>query len=96
MIDALPLIHQLNECQDRRERANWLLTAPPDLLSSCEMTVRRALLSVAFPEGLQYLDIETAAHRRERRPDGRYFQSMQLQAARGVMQRIALGMPPVW
>ncbi|TCR01081.1 hypothetical protein [Neorhizobium sp. JUb45] len=96
MMEALPSIHVLSDCQNERERANWLLTAPPDLLSSCEMTIRRVLKGTAFLDGLSYLDIETAAHRRDRRPDGRYFQSMQLKAARGVMYRIALGLPPVW
>ncbi|MDO5895107.1 hypothetical protein [Agrobacterium sp. Azo12] len=90
----IPHIERLDAAQSREERAAWLLSCPLDTLLSCEMTIRNRLLNARFREGLDYLDAELADLRRERPADGGRFCSMPVGAARGRMERIALGLPP--
>lgn len=93
MIAIIPRIEQLEAAQTREERAAWLLTCPLDIMLSCEMTIRNRLLNARFREGLDYLEIELTDLRRERGADGDKSLRMEVGAARGRMERIALGLP---
>jgi hypothetical protein len=90
----IPHMEKLDAAQSREERAVWLLSCPLDILLSCEMTIRNRLLNARFREGLYYLDAELADLRRERPADGGRYCNMAVGAARGRMERIALGLPP--
>ncbi len=96
MTDVIPLIRQLEDCRTDLERAQWLLTADLEVFVLCELTIRRTLRQAGFLGGVTYLETELAALRRPRRSNGHLFNSMEIGAARGVMYRVALGMPPVW
>ncbi|WP_052675420.1 hypothetical protein [Agrobacterium arsenijevicii] len=96
MIAIIPRIEQLEAARTREERAAWLLSCPLDVLLSCEMTIRNRLLNARFREGLDYLEIELADLRRERGADGDKSMRMEVGAARGRMERIALGLPAAW
>ncbi|NWJ24756.1 hypothetical protein [Rhizobium sp. RM] len=91
----IPRIERLEAARTREERAAWLLTCPLDVLLSCEMTIRNRLLNAHFREGLDYLDIELTDLRRERGADGDKSLRMEVGAARGRLERIALGIPVV-
>ncbi|NTA58088.1 hypothetical protein G6L32_05480 [Agrobacterium tumefaciens] len=93
MIAIIPRIEQLEAAHTREERAAWLLSCPLDVLLSCEMTIRNRLLNARFREGVEYLEIELADLRRERGADGDKSMRMEVGAARGRMERIALGLP---
>ncbi|ANV24788.1 hypothetical protein [Agrobacterium pusense] len=93
MIAIIPRIEQLDAARTHEERAAWLLTCPLDVLLSCEMTIRNRLLNARFREGLEYLEIELTDLRRERGADGDKSLRMEVGAARGRMERIALGLP---
>lgn len=93
MIAIIPRIEQLEAARTREERAAWLLTCPLDVLLSCEITIRNRLLNARFREGLEYLEIELTNLRRERGADGDKSLRMEVGAARGRMERIALGLP---
>ncbi|WP_311273523.1 MULTISPECIES: hypothetical protein [unclassified Rhizobium] len=96
MIIPIPRIEKLEAAQTREERAAWLLTCPLDVLLSCEMTIRNRLLNARFNEGLDYLDAELVDLRRERDADGGKNCNMLVGVARGRMERVALGMPPLF
>jgi hypothetical protein len=90
----IPHMERLDAARNREERAAWLLSCPLDILLSCEMTIRNRLLNARFREGIDYLDAELADLRRDRPADGGRHCSMVVSAARGRMERIALGLPP--
>ena len=90
----IPHMERLDAAQSREERAAWLLSCPLDILLSCEMTIRNRLLNARFREGIDYLEAELADLRRERPADGGRYCTMIVSAARGRMERIALGLPP--
>ncbi|WP_288430224.1 hypothetical protein [uncultured Agrobacterium sp.] len=91
----IPLIEGLEAAQSREERAAWLLRCPLGVLLSCEMTIRNRLLNARFKEGIEYLEAELADLRRVRGADGGKNCNMLVGAARGRLERIALGMPPL-
>jgi hypothetical protein len=90
----IPRIDQMYGARTNADRAAWLLSCPFDVLLSCEMTVRNHLRSVGFREGVAYLELELSELRRERQPDADQSFSMEVKAARGRMERVALGLPP--
>ncbi len=83
----------LGIAQSREELDELLLACPLDDLLSCEMTIRDRLLNTQFREGIEYPEIELADLRRERGADGDKSMRMEVGAARGRMERIALGLP---
>lgn len=69
------------------------MTRAPHVVSYCEMTIRNRLLNARFRDGLEYLEIELTDLRRERGADGDKSLRMEVGAARGRMEHIALELP---
>ncbi|KWV42113.1 hypothetical protein AS026_21120 [Rhizobium altiplani] len=92
MIDFPP---DIDDCTTDAERARWLLTASIDQLIRDQNFIRFALRAARFQAGLAYLDAEFSHMREPRREDGWPLNGVAIAVARGRLNRIASGLPPL-
>ncbi|WP_438752046.1 hypothetical protein [Pararhizobium sp. O133] len=93
MNELRPEIARIASAADDAERAHALLECSPSMLMTCEGTIRNRLMHAGFRDGLIYLDVELAFLRSARHADEPGLQSVAVEAARGRMRRIMLGLP---